>query len=76
MAAPEVARTAADIHGQAIVLKVDTERYPALASRFNIRGIPMFIVFNKGQLSVQQAGVVTHQQLESWLKSALEPSPD
>ena len=75
MAAPEVARTAADMHAQAIVLKVDTERYPALASRFNIRGIPMFIVFNKGQIAVQQAGVVRHQQLESWLKSALEHSP-
>src|SRR5512142_1721788 len=47
MAAPEVARTAADMRGQAIVLKVDTERYPALAARFNVQGIPMFIVFNK-----------------------------
>ena len=45
MAAPEVARTAADMTGQAVVLKVDTERYPELAARFNIRGIPYFAVF-------------------------------
>jgi len=33
MAASEVAHTAADMAGQAIVVKVDTERYPALAAR-------------------------------------------
>ena len=43
--------------------------------RFNVQGIPMFIVFNKGQIAAQQAGVVTHQQLENWLRSALEHSP-
>jgi thioredoxin 2 len=70
MAAPEVARTAAEMAGKAIVLKVDTERHPALASRFNVRGIPNFIVFHGGKPVTQQAGVVNHQQLESWLKSA------
>jgi len=70
MAAPEVARTAADMAGRAVVLKVDTERYPELAARFNVRGIPYFAVFSAGKPIVQQAGVVNHQQLESWLKSA------
>jgi hypothetical protein len=49
MAAPEVARTAADIAGKAIVMKVDTERYPAAAARYNVRGIPNFVVFHAGQ---------------------------
>ncbi len=70
MAAPEVARAAADMAGKAVVLKVDTERYPELAARFNIRGIPYFAVFYAGKPMVQQAGVVDHQQLESWLKAA------
>lgn len=70
MAAPEVARAAADMAGQAVVLKVDTERYPELAARFNIRSIPYFAVFSGGRPVVQQAGVVDHQQLESWLRSA------
>jgi thioredoxin 2 len=73
MAAPEVARTAADMAGKAIVMKVDTQCYPALASRFNVRGIPNFVVFHAGQPVAQQAGVVNHQQLESWLKSAGSP---
>ncbi len=70
MAAPEVARTAADMAGRALVLKVDTERYPQLAERFNVRGIPNFAVFSGGQLRSQQAGVVSHAALEDWLARA------
>ena len=70
MAEPEVARTASDMAGSALVLKVDTERYPELAGRFNIRGIPYFAVFYAGRPVMQQAGVVGHEQMESWLRSA------
>lgn len=70
VAAPEVARTAADMGGRAIVLKVDTERHPELASRFNVRGIPNFIVFYRGQTVTQQAGLVNHEQMENWINSA------
>jgi thioredoxin 2 len=70
MAAPEVSRTAADMAGHAIVLKVDTERYPELAARFNVRGIPNFVVLSGGRPVMQQAGMVNHQQMEAWLKSA------
>ena len=70
MAAPEVERTAAEMAGRAVVLKVDTERYPQLAARFNVRGIPNFLVLHGGRVVTQQAGVVGHDQLESWLASA------
>ena len=71
MAAPEVARTAADMAGRAVVVKVDTERYPELAARYNVRGIPNFAVFHAGRLVNQQAGLVNHEQMESWLQSAV-----
>jgi len=74
IAAPEVARAAADMAGRAIVVKVDTDRYPELAARFNIQGIPYFAVFYQGRPVVQQAGLVNHQQLEEWLKSAVRSS--
>lgn len=70
MAAPEVARTANDLAGRAIVLKVDTERYPALAARYNVRDIPNFVVFNGGRLVYQRAGVADHHQMEQWLSQA------
>jgi thioredoxin 2 len=71
MAAPEVARAAADMAGRAVVLKVDTERYPDLAARYNVRGIPNFAVFHAGRLVNQQAGLVNHEQMESWLQAAV-----
>ncbi len=74
MAAPEVSRTAAEVSGRGIVLKVDTERYPELASRFNVRGIPNFSVFFGGHLVKQQAGLVDHEQMESWLEFAAQTS--
>jgi thioredoxin 2 len=74
VAAPQVAKAAADMQGKAIVLKVDTERYPELAARYNVRGIPNFAVFYGGNLVNQQAGVVGHQQMENWLTSAAASS--
>jgi thioredoxin 2 len=70
MAAPEVARTAADMAGKAVVLKVDKEQNPQLAGRFQIRGIPNFAVLRGGRVVMQQAGVVGHEQMEQWLRSA------
>jgi thioredoxin 2 len=71
MAAPEVEKTAKNMAGRAIVVKVDTERYPELAARFNVRGIPNFAIFRGGRLVLQQAGAVTHEQMENWLAQSV-----
>ena len=70
IAAPEVSRTAAEMAGKALVLKVDTERNPELAARFNVQGIPNFAIFLGGRLVRQQAGLVMRDQLKQWLTSA------
>jgi len=67
IAAPHVAQTARDLAGRAIVLKVDTERFPGLAAQYNVRGIPNFAVFSRGRLQFQQAGLVDAATMESWL---------
>jgi thioredoxin 2 len=69
-AAPEVARTAADMAGKAVVIKVDTEKYPQLAARYNVRGIPNFVILAGGRVVMQQPGVVGHDQMEQWLRAA------
>ena len=70
MAAPEVHRTAVDMASKALVLKIDTDKYPQVAARYNVRGIPNFAVFSGGLLLIQQAGLVNHAQMEEWLNSA------
>jgi thioredoxin 2 len=71
MAAPHVAQVARDLAGRAIVLKVDTEKFPELASRYNVRGIPNFAVFARGNLQFQQAGLVDANTMKGWLASAI-----
>src|SRR5689334_11334069 len=53
MAAPEVKTVAADMAGKAVVLKVDTERWPALAQRYNVMSIPNFVVLKNGSVVLQ-----------------------
>lgn len=70
MAAPHVAQTARDLAGRAVVLKVDTEKFPAVAAQYNVRGIPNFAVFSHGRLAFQQAGLVDATTMQSWLTRA------
>jgi thioredoxin 2 len=75
LAAPEVSRTAAEMAGKAIVLKVDTEKHPQLAARFNVQAIPNFVILSGGKVVRQQPGLVKHDQLERWLAPAAPVSP-
>jgi thioredoxin 2 len=70
VAAPEVQKTASQMAGRAIVLKVDTERSPQLAQRFNVMSIPNFVVMQNGRIINQQPGLVDHRQMMSWLTHA------
>jgi thioredoxin 2 len=70
MAAPEIQRVASQMAGSAIVLKVDTEKWPALAQRYNVMSIPNFVIFKDGRVVLQQPGLVDHKQLELWLRKA------
>jgi thioredoxin 2 len=56
--------------GKAVVVKVDTEAHPELAARFGVQGIPNFVVLSGGRTVFQQAGLVSHDQMEQWLRSA------
>ena len=69
-AAPEVARVAADTAGAALIVKVDTEQLPQLASHYGVRGIPNFVVLKHGSVVRQQAGLVGHAVMARWLADA------
>ncbi len=69
-AAPEVARAAAGLSGEAIVLKVNTEDHPMLASSYEVRSIPNFALFRNGVLTWQQPGLLGHRQLEQLVRGA------
>ena len=70
MAAPEVEKTARDMAGRAVVLKVDTERWPQIAAEYRVQGIPNFVVLRGGLLGHQQAGVAPSAAMKGWLERA------
>lgn len=64
MAAPHVKQAAANLAGAAVVLKVNTEDHPMLASAYDVRSIPNFALFRNGVLAWQQPGLLSHRELE------------
>jgi thioredoxin 2 len=70
MTAPEVERVAREMAGRALVLKVDTESEPALASEYGVASIPNFLVFRGGLILRQQPGAVPAEAMKSWLEAA------
>lgn len=65
--APAVDAVAGKYTGRAVVLKLDTDRAPQTAARFQIRGIPTVIVFDHGQEVARQTGAVPQAALETLL---------
>lgn len=57
--------------GSINILKIDTEKNPAAAIKYQVRSIPTLILFKNGQVIWQQAGVVQANQLESIIKQKL-----
>lgn len=45
------------------IIKIDVDKNPAVAKRYNIQSIPTLILFKKGTIVWRQAGVVPASQL-------------
>jgi thioredoxin 2 len=70
MMAPELEKAAGDLASKAIVLKVNTEKVPALAQRYQVRSIPDVAVFRGGTIVKRRAGAVGRRELTDWVRSA------
>ena len=55
--------------------KLDTEKEQGLAARFRIQSIPTLLVFKNGKEVARQAGVMSLQPFEAWLKPYASKSP-
>lgn len=57
--------------GKVKILKVDVDKNPLAASRYQVRGVPTLILFSKGEVVWRQSGVVPAHQLVQILENAL-----
>jgi thioredoxin 2 len=65
--APAFERIATELEPDVRFLKVDTESERDLASRYNVRSIPMLILFQNGRIVAQRAGTSDTQALRAWI---------
>lgn len=69
-AGPIFDQVARRVAGDAVVLKVDTERNPDAGSQHGIRAIPTAVLFREGREQERRMGVQPVTALESWIRSA------
>jgi thioredoxin 1 len=68
---PILEDTAKQLGGKVKILKVDVDRNPLAASKFQVRGVPTLILFSKGEVVWRQSGVVPAQQLVQRIESTV-----
>jgi thioredoxin 1 len=69
--APIVEALAGEYAGRLKVAKVDVDRNPDLAGRYNVRSIPTLVVFKGGELVERLVGFVPREELRRQVDVAL-----
>ena len=72
MMAPMLDEIAHERAGKILVAKVDTDASPNLSQRYNIKGIPFFARFEKGDLVKTAVGAVSREALEELAVETVE----
>jgi thioredoxin 2 len=67
MAAPALEELGTRNAGKLLVLKVNVDENRDLANRFNIQGIPAFVLFQGGSEVARKAGLSSRANLEKWI---------
>ena len=70
--APILQELVGKLDGKATVVKIDVDKNKALASKFQIRGVPTIILFQNGEVKWRQSGVQSVPVLMNVIDSALE----
>ena len=71
MMQPILEDTSKQLGAKVKILKVDVDRNPLAASKFQVRGVPTLLLFQKGQVVWRQSGVVPLQQLVKVVENQL-----
>jgi len=66
---PILAEIAREMNGKLKVIKIDVDKNPEIAGRFQIRGVPTLALFKNGQSLWRQSGLVDKRRLISILQS-------
>lgn len=62
--APILKEVAKDIGKKAKIVKIDVDKNRALSNNLEIRGVPTFILYNKGEIVWRQSGMQSARTLK------------
>ena len=69
MMQPILEQTAKQLGDKVKILKVDVDKNQLAASKFQVRGVPTLILFQKGKILWRESGVVPAHQLVNTLQA-------
>lgn len=69
--APEFAKAALNLRLKTRFAKIDTEQFPAISQRLQIRGIPLLILYAKGKEVARLSGARPASDIENFVRGHL-----
>ncbi|MEW2184797.1 thioredoxin [Streptomyces cellulosae] len=71
MVSPALEKVAADLAGRIKLVKVDVDRNPRLARRFEVQAVPTLLVLDKGRTVARQTGAAPAPVLRRWVEQSI-----
>ena len=72
MLTPTIDTISEEYNDRSVVVKVNIDEAPAIATKYGIRSIPSLLFFNNGEVSEQRVGAVSKEELTSVLDKLIE----
>jgi thioredoxin len=76
MISPLVERTGREHAGQLKVVKLNVDEAPDISDRYQVRGIPLLVLFRRGSEVDRLVGAVPAARLREWLEPHIVPAGD
>jgi thioredoxin 2 len=75
MVSPALEKVATDLAGRIKLVKVDVDKSPKLARRFDVMAVPTLLVLDHEKILARQAGAAPAPVLHKWIEDALAAAP-
>ena len=72
MLTPTIDAISEEYNGKSVVVKVNIDHAPSIASTYGIRSIPSLLFFKNGQVMEQKVGAVSKDEMTSTLDKLIE----